>query len=402
MMLETGDSQRSAHLGSSSGGRLPRRVVFCTNFLPPYRLASLKMLTDAFQAFTVLVSTKMEEDRPWRADWSGLSVILQHSISIKTSTRHPHGFNERLVVHIPYDTTLLLRRLRPDVVISAELGVRSVLSALYCAVVPSCHLVIWADLSEISEKGRGSVRIWLRRWLIRHARAVVVNGASGRRYVEALGGPSERIHAVPYTTDVELFLQQPIVRQPAVRRRLLCVGQLIPRKGIFSFLAACTCWCEQHRSRTLEILIVGDGELWSVLESLQPPDNMSIRLEHATRYSDTPGVYQRAGVLVLPTLADTWALVVNEAMAAGLPILGSVYSQAVDEMVVDGVNGWRFRSDDAEDSYRALCRVMDCSDERLAAMGKCARETASAIRPEFVASLVTQVIESVCHGRAAI
>src|ERR1035441_3133457 len=94
---------------------------------------------------------------------------------------------------------------------------------------------------------------------------------------------------------------------------------------------------------------------------------MAIRLEHATQYSDMPEVYQRAGVLVLPTLADTWALVVNEAMAAGLPILGSVYSQAVDEMVVDGVNGWRFRSDDAEDSYRALCRVMDCSDEQLAA-----------------------------------
>ena len=278
---------------------------------------------------------------------------------MRTSAWHPQGFSQSQLVHIPYDTTLQLRRLRPDVVISAEMGVRSLLSALYCVAVPPCRLVIWADVSEVTEEGRGPIRLWARRWLIRRASAVLVNGASGRRYVEALGGARERIHTVPYATDVDLFLRQPVFRQPALCRRLLYVGRLIPSKGIPAFLAACTRWCEQHRSRTLEVLVVGDGELRSVLESWQPPANMSIQLENSTQYPDMPGVYQRAGVLVLPTLADTWALVVNEAMAAGLPVLGSVFSQAVDEMVVDGVNGWRFRSDDPEDSYRALSRVMD-------------------------------------------
>ena len=55
----------------------------------------------------------------------------------------------------------------PGIELSVELGVRSVLSALDCAAVPSCRLVVWAYLSEVSEKGRGSVRTWLRRWLTR-------------------------------------------------------------------------------------------------------------------------------------------------------------------------------------------------------------------------------------------
>ncbi len=402
MTSKTLATQCTSHLEALSGQRLPWRVVFCTNFLAPYWLPTLRLLTNVVQAFTVLVSTKMEEDRPWKVDWRGVPVILQRSLSMKTSSRHPKGFSQAQIIHFPYDTSLQLCRLRPDVIISMEMGARSVLSALYCAAVPSCRLVIWADVSEITERGRGPVRMWLRRWLVRRAAALVVNGASGRRYVESLGGSGERIHTIPYTTDVELFLRQPALRQPAVRSRLLCVGQLIPRKGIFPFLAACTRWCEQHRSRSLDILIVGDGELWSALESLERPDNMSIELRRSTQYSDMPEVYQLGGVLVLPTLADTWALVVNEAMAAGLPVLGSIYSQAVDDMVVDGLNGWKFRSDDPEDSYRALSVVMDCSDGQLAAMGKAAREASAIIRPELVAGLVTQVIEKVSRSRGAI
>jgi glycosyltransferase involved in cell wall biosynthesis len=144
-------------------------------------------------------------------------------------------------------------------------------------------------------------------------------------------------------------------------------------------------------------MLVGDGELWGAIESLQTPNNLTIRLTHSIEYADLPEVYQRADVFVLPTLADTWALVVNEAMAVGLPILGSVQSQAVEEMVVDGINGWKFRGDDPEDSYRALCLVMDCPGDQLASMGKRARETAAAIGPDVFVSRVVEAIDRVCR-----
>ena len=54
-------------------------------------------------------------------------------------------------------------------------------------------------------------------------------------------------------------------------------------------------------------------------------------------------VYAKASLFAFPTLADEWGVVVNEAMAAGLPVLGSIYSQAVEELVEDGVSGWVFR-----------------------------------------------------------
>lgn len=381
---------------------LPWRVVFCTNFLPPYRLTVLKMLTQAFRGFSVLVSTDMEQDRPWQPDWRGLMVTRQRSLSARSVTEHPSGFDQKQTVHIPYDTIFLLRKFRPDVVISGELGVRSVLAALYCAAVRSCRLIIWADVSEATEAGRGPIRRLLRRWLIERASSILVNGTSGRRYIEAMGGASNRIHTVPYTTDIDPFLWQPLERGPCLRRKLLYVGRLIKPKGLLPLLEVCARWCAEHPSRILEILFVGDGELQSALRSFRAPANLDIQLEHSAPYAEMPAIYQRGGILVLPTLSDTWGLVVNEAMAAGLPVLGSFYSQAVDELVTDGENGWKFRSDDPEDTYRALCRAMDCSDDELAAMGARARERSAAIRPELVASLISKAVENVCRPRGAI
>jgi glycosyltransferase involved in cell wall biosynthesis len=182
----------------------------------------------------------------------------------------------------------------------------------------------------------------------------------------------------------------------------LYVGQLIPRKGILPFVALCAQWCREHPSKSLDLTIVGDGELWDELEQVCYPANMKFQLNHACQYWDLSRVYLRADVLVLPTLADTWGLVVNEAMATGLPVLGSVHSQAVEEMVTDGVNGWTFTGSDPEDSYQALCRAMDCPDEILITMGRRAKDTALSIGPEVFTDRVIRVIDAASRSRGAI
>jgi hypothetical protein len=118
-------------------------------------------------------------------------------------------------------------------------------------------------------------------------------------------------------------------------------------------------------------------------------------------YKDLPRVYQECGVFVFPTLADEWGLVVNEAMASGLPVLGSIYSQAVEELVEDGVNGWVFRPDRSEELYRALERVFSTPAAALDQMRVRARERAEKLTPGWAADLVCQVIEHVCRSNPA-
>jgi glycosyltransferase involved in cell wall biosynthesis len=92
-------------------------------------------------------------------------------------------------------------------------------------------------------------------------------------------------------------------------------------------------------------------------------------------YHDLPVWYGRAGILVFPTLADEWGLVVNEALAAGVPVLGSVHSPAVLELIREGVNGWTFVPESAAAIAESLEGVLDRPATQIREMRNAARES---------------------------
>jgi glycosyltransferase involved in cell wall biosynthesis len=106
-------------------------------------------------------------------------------------------------------------------------------------------------------------------------------------------------------------------------------------------------------------------------------------------------VDRQAGIFVFPTLADEWGLVTNEAMAAGLPVLGSLYSQSVEELVVEGETGWTFLPDRDEEMYSALQRVLTTPVEELEQMRATARKRIRDLTPDFVADQILQAIRYV-------
>jgi glycosyltransferase involved in cell wall biosynthesis len=362
------------------------KVVVLTNFIAPYRVPVLEALARRVGELWVWVSTPMEPNRAWRPEWGSLRVEVQRSVAIERASRHPHGYREWQIVHLPYDTLPRLRRARPDVVVSGELGARTAQAALYC-LLSSTPLVVWVSVSESSEKGRGLVRRLLRRALLPRADAVLVNGRSGQRYVRALGARSERIVTVPQTSSPGRteVAEAPVGREA---RYLLYVGQLIERKGIVPFVAALGRWGRRHPREQVTLEIVGEGPDWTRLAAFGLPDNVALRRSGHLPYERMASVYARASLLALPTLADEWGLVVNEAMAAGLPVLGSVYSQAVEELVEDGVNGWVFRPDHPEEVDAVLDRVLRFEAPELAKMGAAAREAVRFLTPEFIADRV--------------
>jgi glycosyltransferase involved in cell wall biosynthesis len=103
----------------------------------------------------------------------------------------------------------------------------------------------------------------------------------------------------------------------------------------------------------------------------------------------------QADIFVLPTFEDEWGVVVNEAMTAARPVLGSVYSQAVEELVVDGMTGWRFRPDCPSELDAVLTRVLDTPSEELLRIGAAARERALQLAPAIVADRIADIIRRV-------
>jgi glycosyltransferase involved in cell wall biosynthesis len=236
----------------------------------------------------------------------------------------------------------------------------------------------------VSELGRGRIRRRLRPWLLARADAVMVNGESGARYARALGAPDAKTFRVHQAVDVAAFDAAP-ERARDSARRLLFVGSPEPRKGLRPFLVHLAGWAAEHPERQVELRVAGaDAEAWDALR-LDLPDNLVVRWLGHVPYDRMPEIYADAGILAFPTLADEWGLVTNEAMAAGLPVLGSVYSQAVEELVEDGRTGWTFRPDRADDCRDAIGRALTASQAELAAMRDACRERVAGFSLEAVA-----------------
>ncbi|HEX5446097.1 MAG TPA: glycosyltransferase [Pirellulales bacterium] len=399
----------------STSEKVAGHVVLLTNFIPPYRVPVYAELARRVERLTILLSTPMESNRKWTPDWGQLDVRLQRTMTVQRPWRHATGFCDTLQVHLPYDTLGQLRLLRPDVIVSAELGFRSALSSLYSSMVRRTPLVLWATLSDHTEQGRGLGRHWLRRWLLPRAEAVVVNGESGARYVERYGVDRGRTFRVPYVALPGLFERLPATRPLKTAHRLLYVGQLIERKGLLPYVNVLTRWAADHPQREVAFDLAGSGPVEDELRQRTTPPNLQLRFLGERSYDQLADAYAAAGIFVFPTLADEWGLVVNEAMAAGLPVLGSRYSQAVEELCrhslgegmccrrAEGAStGWTFRPDAPDEMYAAIDRALSASVEELNAMRVAARGAVARLTPEHAVDGLIEAIRAAmnkeCHA----
>lgn len=367
------------------------RVALLTNFVPPYRRPLYRVLAEKLRALQVFVATEMEPNRRWPVDWRGLDVVKMRGLTLTRRARHPHAFEEALFVHLPLSTLRDLWRAKPDVVLSGQLGLSSLWAALYRRLRPRSALVLWLTVSEASELGRGALRRWLRRRLVAFADAVIVNGASGRRYVRGLGVDDAAIFEAPYTTDLTAFAARADAAERDTRR-LLYVGSGEPRKGLGPFLHELARVASQRSDEPIRLCVVGTEERAVADAPTALPDNLRVEWRGHLDYEEVPEAYAASGVLVFPTLADEWGLVVNEALAAGLPVLGSAYSQAVEELVEEGATGWRFRPDRRAEMRAAIERALDVDDANLERMRVACRERVAPLGYDAVAERMLAAI----------
>ena len=357
------------------------RLALLTNQIPPYRVATFVALRRKVEQLTVILSENRIAPGLENVD---IPIHVAPSLRIPSVRRHDNGYFERYEIHVPVGVIRALRRADPQCVFAAELGLRTLWAVVFRQLY-GVALVVHADLSEHTERGRGRLRPLLRRLLLSRVDGVMVNGRSGADYVRSLGVPDRMISMLPYATDVERF--GPVQRQPATddALRVLYVGRLIELKGLEAWIPALGRALARRPGQRVRVTLVGEGDRREAISQLALPPNLDLRLPGAVAYSELPGVYADADVLVMPSLGDTWGLVVSEAMAAGLPVIGSSQTQGVVELVRDGVEGWVFSVEDGASLEAAIERLLDTPPATVATMGEAARRAALALSPEAVA-----------------
>lgn len=146
-----------------------------------------------------------------------------------------------------------------------------------------------------------------------------------------------KLFIVPYGADLSNFTRWEQQHQDMETERpfrVLFVGQIIPRKGLHHLIRAFV----DLRLPHAELLIFGRGEpaYEDLIRKMIPPGNCSIGFMGHVPQIELWRHYSESDVFVLPTLSEGSAVVVYEAMAAGLPVITTPNAGAVARDKVDG------------------------------------------------------------------
>jgi glycosyltransferase involved in cell wall biosynthesis len=208
--------------------------------------------------------------------------------------------------------------------------------------------------------------------------AAFVSGELAAAYAVSLGIAPQRVWRGLDVVDNEHFASgaESARSTSGLRERLglpgdymLCVSRMVAEKNLHVLIQA---YAEYRRhGGPFHMVIVGDGPLKADLKRQIDAAGLApfVQLRAWATYEELPPLYGLARCLVLPSCSETWGLVVNEAMAAGLAVLVSNECGCCPDLCWPGINGFVFDYRNPGQLARAMGRMSDGSVDP-AAMGR--------------------------------
>jgi 1,2-diacylglycerol 3-alpha-glucosyltransferase len=226
----------------------------------------------------------------------------------------------------------------------------------------------------------------------------IAGGQAHVRYLNQLGFSSDRITPFYDVVDNKFFRERSLAlrRQSATafglpRRYFLYIGRLAPEKNLDGLLAAWLIY--RDNGGTWPLVIVGDGPLAEALRCSADASSYAADIHFIGHKSSSelPTYYAFAGCFVLPSTREPWGLVVNEAMASGLPVIVSNRCGCVENLVIPGRNGFIFEPSENGELARCLHQLEMFDDVQLAQMGTHSIEIVSNYSPENFGSQIAVI-----------
>lgn len=275
------------------------------------------------------------------------------------------------------------------------------LIALRVARKHSIPVVLMSESQEV-DFPRTVFKEWVKRRYLKLCQAALVGGTPHWAYLEKLGMAAGRIfqgydivdnayfsnHADEARSDAENLRRQ--YGLPA--RYFLASARLIEKKNLHRLIFAYARYRQAIAGKTensaacLDLVLLGDGELRPQLESLVHELGLQdfVHMPGFKQYPELPIFYGLASVFIHASTSEQWGLVVNEAMASGLPVLVSERCGCAQDLVRSGVNGFTFNPFDA-DGMTALMLKVGGGECDLQRMGKASREIVGRWGPQAFA-----------------
>jgi glycosyltransferase involved in cell wall biosynthesis len=256
-------------------------------------------------------------------------------------------------------------------------------ACLRCPVVVSVH---GADVFTLN----GRVMLGIKRFVLKHADAVVVNSSASLKICMELC-PRDDYVICPTGADTGKFKKLKRHRKDSKKFEVLFVGRLIEQKGVMYL-------CEAMRllrdtKSNVHLTLVGDGVFKKSVESYIAEHGLQavITVVGWIQPEDLPAYYAKADVFVGPSIdsgngwKEGFGTVFAEASAMGLPVIAT-NTGGIADVVKDGVTGLLVRQKDANALAEAITRLAQNPDLR----EKLAKQGPEFIEQNFSLNVTTQ------------
>ncbi len=255
-----------------------------------------------------------------------------------------------------------IERGRFDAFVVPGWGLRSYLQAQRACRKLGIPVLVRGDSQLASERGGaiGLVKTLVFPRFLKRFDGFLYVGQRNREYLEHYGVAADRLFFAPHCIDNEAFRRAAEAARCAMpvsgearRRRVLFVGKLVESKRPLDLLRAAALL----HDGPVEVAFVGAGEARPSLERAADDIGIPAIFHGFVNQSGLPAVYAAADLIVSPSV-ETWGLVVNEAMACGLPAVVSDAVGCGPDLIEEGRTGMIFPLGDVAALARAIEAVL--------------------------------------------
>lgn len=367
--------------GVASDGNM-RIAVLCDR-LGPYHHARLTALSRKVDLIAIEFSLA-DETYAWD--------LIQDTRAYRRVTLFrdkPIGMHSPKTVAIRVKS--VLDELNPQVVVIPGWDAPAALIALQWCLDTGTPSVLLSESQKNDQK-----RVWwkelIKGRIVQLHSAGFVGGSQHVAYLESLGLPRSRIFTGCDVVDNDYFsaAAEAARLDNSTRERFglpdayfLASGRFVEKKNLQLLLFAYAEYCIKAGDSAWSLVLNGDGPLKPQLTELRKELGLEKKLimPGFKQYADLPAYYALAGAFVHTSTSEQWGLVVNEAMACGLPVIVSSPCGCIPELVQHGRNGFVFNPYDQEELSRCLAYVASAECDRKT-MGEASRAIIEAFSPD--------------------
>ena len=270
---------------------------------------------------------------------------------------------------------LALDKVRPAVVVVPGWADSAALGALLWCVINQVPAVIMSE-STAWDEPRKPWKEFIKRQIVGLGSAALVGGTPHKNYLVQLGMPTERVFLGYDAVDNGYFAQgtkEVRSKKDELRRKhglpekyFLASARFVGKKNLPSLIEAYKRYRKlaqkSERGEGIvpwDLVLLGDGALRKEIEVCCSELGVSqwVHMPGFKQYSDLPNYYGCAQAFIHASTTEQWGLVVNEAMASGLPVLVSNRCGCATDLVQEGVNGFTFDPLEVEQLAQLMLKI---------------------------------------------